>query len=48
MYGIIYCAINRINGKVYIGQTIETLERRIIKHKSQAIKNKNIYFYNAI
>jgi group I intron endonuclease len=32
VYGIIYKAVNNINGKVYIGQTVHTLELRIKKH----------------
>lgn len=32
MDGIIYKAINKINGKVYIGQTTATLEHRICQH----------------
>jgi len=32
MYGIIYCIINNINGKRYIGQTKNSLSDRIIGH----------------
>lgn len=32
MKGIIYCAINKINGKRYIGQTIQDLKERQRKH----------------
>lgn len=31
-FGIIYKAINKVNGKVYIGQTTEDLEVRKKKH----------------
>lgn len=46
--GIIYKATNKINGKYYIGKTIQTLEQRKNKHKSKAKNDLNIYFYNAI
>ena len=32
-HGIIYCIRNRINGKEYIGQTIQELSKRIAHHK---------------
>ena len=52
-YGIIYKATNIENNKVYIGQTIETLEIRKNKHfyKAKKFKEKNIttnHFFNAI
>lgn len=31
--GIIYCATNKVNGKMYIGQTINTMEVRMRRHK---------------
>ena len=30
--GIVYLAINKINNKIYIGQTINTLNRRKTNH----------------
>jgi group I intron endonuclease len=45
---IIYKAENKINGKVYIGQTTEDFKKRIQRHKQSALKDNNIYFYNAI
>lgn len=49
MLGIIYSAINKIDGKVYIGKTKSGLEIRKIKHKSAAKANRiNSYFYKAI
>lgn len=49
MFGIIYRATNTQNGKVYIGQTTETLKSRKQKHKRSAKRdNYNRYFYNAI
>ena len=32
---IIYCIINKLNGKKYIGQTVSTMEHRFRKHKGQ-------------
>lgn len=39
--GYIYKATNLVNGKVYIGQTRETLEERIRRHYSKAKSLKN-------
>ena len=52
-YGIIYKATNKINGKPYIGQTIQGLMVRKSDHKNKAIKCregkiKSNHFYNAI
>ena len=48
-YGIIYKAVNKINGTVYIGQTTNTLKQRIYQHKSDAkLRNNNIKFLNAV
>lgn len=40
---IIYKATNKINGKVYIGQTSHSLEWRINKHKQDS-KSKTVIF----
>lgn len=50
MKGTIYCLENNINGKQYVGQTIQPLNRRYIEHKrnSKSIRNKNYHLYNAI
>lgn len=49
MKGIIYKATNRKNNKVYIGQTITPLEKRMSGHKSNAKHNGHCrYFNNAI
>lgn len=49
MYGIIYKAINIIDGKRYIGQTIKTLEQRKKAHLSAAKKdNPELFFHKAI
>lgn len=47
---IIYKATNLINNKIYIGQTINTLEYRKHQHfrESKCEKRKNNYFHNAI
>lgn len=44
---IIYKATNKINNKVYIGQTHKTLEERMRRHKNDS-KKQNSYFYRAI
>ena len=49
MKGIIYKATNKKNGKVYVGQTTNTLERRKRGHKDRAKNtNYNSHFHNAI
>ncbi len=51
MYGIIYKATNKINNKIYIGQTIKTLEERIYHHVYRANHSLDIthtHFINAI
>lgn len=47
---IIYKATNQTNNKVYIGQTINTLEYRLNQHlrETKCNKRKNSYFHNAI
>lgn len=48
-FGIIYKATNVINGKIYIGQTVQRLHVRIRDHINTALTNhSNIYFHNAI
>ena len=50
MYGIIYKVTNKINNKVYIGQTIQTLSQRRNKHyyKANNEANINTHFINAL
>ncbi len=49
MYGFIYRAQNLINQKIYIGQTTQSLNRRIKGHKDKIIRQKsNTHFHNAI
>ena len=45
---IIYRVANLINNKVYIGQTIKSLERRIVQHNSSAKNDSNYFFHKAI
>lgn len=47
-YGIIYKATNKVNGKVYIGQTIRTLNIRWKGHISEAKSRENCPFHCAI
>jgi group I intron endonuclease len=44
----IYLIENLVNGKVYIGKTVEKINRRWTNHKSMARKGSPIYFYRAL
>ena len=48
VYGIVYCHINIYNGKVYVGQTIHTLEIRWKQHIRDAKNRPKYPFHNAI
>lgn len=45
MYGLIYKFTNKINGKIYVGQTKETLQERVRRHKKDKSPTK---FLNAL
>lgn len=48
-YGIIYKATNLVNGKIYVGQTIKPLRKRISGHLCEAhLRADNTFFHNAI
>lgn len=48
MNGIVYKATNKINNKIYIGKTIQSLKRRKQIHIAIAKKGNNYYFHRAI
>ena len=48
MYGIIYKITNKINNKIYIGQTIHTLLYRWNNHIRASNRGSNIYFHKTI
>ena len=48
MQGIIYCAINKINGKAYIGQSVQSLKDRIRLHRRQINRGSKSHFHCAI
>jgi len=48
LWGIIYRATNLSNGKVYIGQSVESLCERKSKHLNEARNGKDSYFARAL
>lgn len=49
LYGVIYKATNKISGKSYIGQTIQSLSKRKSNHVMDAeLYRDNMYFHKAI
>lgn len=48
-YGFVYLITNTVNGKVYVGQTVQSVAKRFGQHCSAAKRNtKNIPICNAI
>lgn len=47
-FGVIYKCTNKINGKVYIGQTRQSFSARKRQHKNQAENNSSTYFHKAL
>jgi hypothetical protein len=45
---IIYSILNKLNNKIYIGQTTQKIETRWKKHLNNIKRRKNIYLYDAI
>ncbi len=48
MYGIIYLVTNKVNQKVYVGQTVRTLEARQYRHFQSAGYGSDTYFHRAL
>jgi hypothetical protein len=46
--GIIYLARNTVNGKGYVGKTVQTMEFRRACHQKDAIANRGYYFHKAL
>ncbi len=46
-YGVIYKITNTINGKIYIGQTIQSLKARKRDHRNKVTRLSNLYLYRA-
>lgn len=48
MFGVVYKITNKVNGKIYIGQTIQSLKRRWICHCKDAKRNDDGLLHKAI
>jgi group I intron endonuclease len=45
---VVYCAVNQVNNKIYIGLTSQILKRRIATHICKSKNPQNNYFHNAL
>jgi group I intron endonuclease len=45
---VIYLVTNTVNGKIYVGKTVETMDRRWTKHMTSAKRRSNYPFHRAI
>jgi group I intron endonuclease len=45
---VVYCAVNQVNNKIYIGLTSQTLRRRMSMHIYKSKDPQNNYFHNAL
>ena len=45
---IVYKITNKVNGKVYIGQTSETLQKRFSRHMGYQALEHDTKFYRAV
>lgn len=45
---LIYSITNKLNGKMYIGQTTKSLEQRIKNHKNAMVSGKDTHIYRAM
>jgi len=43
---IIYRAVNKINGKSYVGRTIQSFAQRKSEHKYMALKNQSQFIFH--
>lgn len=44
----VYKIVNKINGKIYVGQTTETLKQRFSRHMGYQKEEKDTKFYRAV
>jgi group I intron endonuclease len=48
MKPVVYLVTNRNNGKVYVGWTVRSSERRFYRHCCEAVSGSSFYFHRAI